>query len=112
MTGRGETPARKSDRTATEDATALSFGQVLYDDRGRPVGRVRGMETGGVFLTTRAGIESVSVEHVRAGHAFGQAELMWRCLNCGEMGVLSEPLPSRCPNCGVQREELMYWVED
>jgi len=112
MTGRGETPERESDAQATDDATSLSFGQTLYDDAGRPVGSVRGMEAGGVFLTTRDGVEAFSVEHVRSGHSFGQAELMWRCLNCGEMGDLGDALPETCPNCGVEREELMYWTED
>ena len=112
MTGRGETPEREADQAATEDATALSFGQVLYDDAGRPVGSVRGMEAGGVFLTTREGVESFSVQHARSGHAFGEAELMWRCLNCGEMGDLGADIPDTCPNCGVDREELMYWTED
>jgi len=112
MTGRGETPDREADVTATEEATALAFGQVLYDDAGRPVGSVRGMEAGGVFLTTRDGVEAFSVEHARSGHAFGEAELMWRCLNCGEMGDLGEDIPAACPNCGAAREELMYWTED
>ncbi|MDS0284605.1 DUF7130 family rubredoxin-like protein [Haloarcula onubensis] len=112
MTGRGETPDREADAEATEEATALSFGQVLYDDAGRPVGSVRGMEAGGVFLTTRDGVESLSVEHARSGHAFGQAELMWRCMNCGEMGDIDGDLPANCPNCGVDREDLMYWTED
>ena len=112
MTGRGETPDREADLTATEEATDLSFGQVLYDDAGRPVGSVRGMETGGVFLTTRDGVEALSIEHARSGHTFGEAELMWRCLNCGEMNDLGDDLPERCPNCGAAREELMYWTED
>lgn len=112
MTGRGETPEREADHAATEEATALSFGQVLYDDAGRPVGSVRGMEAGGVFLTTREGVESFSVRHARSGHAFGEAELMWRCLTCGEMGALGDTLPDNCPNCGADREELMYWTED
>jgi len=110
MTGRGETPDREGDTRV--EATDLTFGQVLYDDAGRPVGSVRGMEAGGVFLTTRAGVESLSVEHARSGHSFGQAELMWRCLNCGEMGDLGDEFPERCPNCGIEHEELMYWVED
>jgi len=112
MTGRGETPDSEADVGATEAATALSFGQVLYDDAGRPVGSVRGMEAGGVFLTTRDGVEAFSVEHARSGHAFGEAELMWRCLTCGEMGDLGEEIPPACPNCGAAREELMYWTED
>jgi len=112
MTGRGETPAEESDTEATEKAASLSFGQTLYDDAGEPVGTVRGMEQGGVFLTTRAGVESMSVEHARSGHAFGEAELMWRCTNCGEMGQLEDSLPETCPNCGVPREQLMYWTED
>lgn len=112
MTGRGETPAEENDTEATEEATSLSFGQTLYDEDGRPVGSVRGMEEGGVFLTTREGVESLSIQHARSGHAFGEAELMWRCLNCGEMGELDDDLPDQCPNCGAEREELMYWTED
>jgi len=50
MTGRGETPDREADSEATDAATSLSFGQVLYDDSGQPVGSVRGMEAGCVFL--------------------------------------------------------------
>lgn len=112
MTGRGETPAKESDSQATDAALSLSFGQVLYDESGRSVGVVRGMEAGGVFLTTRDGVESMSIQHVRSGHAFGEAELMWRCLNCGEMGVIEDELPATCPNCGTEREDLMYWTED
>lgn len=48
------------------------------------------MEEGGVFLSTRDGIEGLSIEHARSGHSFGEAELMWRCLNCGEMGELDD----------------------
>lgn len=112
MTGRGETPTLESDPEATAAATALSFGQVLYDESGDPVGTVRGMEAGGVFLTTREGVEGLSVRHVRSGHAFGEAELVWRCLDCGEMDELRDTLPQHCPNCGTSRENLMYWTED
>jgi len=112
VTGRGERPEHETDGKARQRATALSFGQVLYDQAGQPVGSVRGMEAGGVFVTTWDGVESFSVEHVRSGHVFGQAELMWRCLNCGEMGDIGDTLPESCPNCGVEREQLMYWTED
>jgi len=37
---------------------------------------------------------------------------MWRCLNCGEMGAIEDGLPDRCPSCGTERENLMYWTED
>ena len=112
MSGRGETPEEESDAEATAEATSLSFGQSLYDADGRPVGTIRGMEEGGVFVTTREGIESLSVEHARSGHAFGEAELMWRCTNCGEMGQIGTDIPDRCPNCGTEKENLMYWTED
>jgi len=112
MTGRGETPEAASDSEATDAAQALSFGQELYDEAGHPVGTVRGIESGGVFLTTREGVESLSVRHARSGHAFGEAELTWRCLNCGEMDALDDGLPETCPNCGTERESLMYRTED
>jgi hypothetical protein len=112
MSGRGETPSEESDGEATEEATSISFGQTLYDEAGQPVGTVRGMEEGGVFLTTRDGVEGLSIEHVRSGHSFGEAELMWRCLDCGEMGEIDDGLPEQCPSCGTERENLMYWTED
>ena len=113
MSGRGETPEEESESEATDEAMSLSLGQTLYDEAGEPVGTVRGMEQSGVFVTTRDGIEGLSVGHARSGHSFGEAELMWRCLNCGEMGDLGEDgLPERCPGCGTERENLMYWTED
>ena len=112
MSGRGETPAEESDGDATDAATSLSLGQTLYDADGEPVGTVRGIERGGAFVTTREDAEALSIEHVRSGHSFGEAELMWRCTNCGEMGEIDDGLPDACPNCGGAREELMYWTED
>lgn len=107
MSGRGETP-----ESTDPDEIDLAFGQTLYTEDGHAVGTVRGFEDGGVYLTVRDGAESMSVEHARSGHAFGQAELMWRCTNCGEMGEIDGDLPSSCPSCGVPREDLMYWTED
>nr|WP_245699018.1 hypothetical protein [Halopelagius longus] len=70
------------------------------------------MTNAGVFVTVREGAEELSVEHARSGHNFGMAELMWRCTDCGEMGQIDEGLPGTCPNCGTEKENLMYWTED
>jgi hypothetical protein len=107
MSGRGETP-HSTDPVESD----LAFGQTLYTEDGRAVGTVRGVEDGGLYLTVREGIESLSVEHARSGHAFGEAELMWRCTNCGEMGEIDDELPATCPNCDARKEDLMYWTED
>lgn len=109
MTDHGETPG--SGRTAPE-TVEIDFGQTLYTDSGVPVGTVRGVEEGGVFVTTRVGVEALSVEHVRSGHEFGAAELVWRCMECGEMGPIDGDIPDGCPNCEAPRENLMYWTED
>lgn len=85
---------------------------MLYDEDGNSVGFVRGLEEGGVFVSQRMGMESLSIEHARAGHAFGSAELVWRCMRCGEMGHLRGGLPDSCPGCAAGIEELMYWTED
>ena len=37
---------------------------------------------------------------------------MWRCAGCGEMGRLTDDLPTSCPSCEGPREELYYWEED
>lgn len=112
MSGRGETPESASDEKAAEAAESLSFGQTLYDEHGTPVGTIRGLEDSGVFMTTRDGLQGLSVEHSRSGHSFGEAELMWRCMECGEMGELEDELPGECPGCGAEKTNLMYWTED
>jgi rubrerythrin len=93
------------------DPTVLDLGETVYDSEGNELGTVRGFDEDGFFVTTREGIEALSVEHERAGHEFGQAELMWRCAECGEMGEL-EGIPEECPNCGAPKEEIYYWIED
>ncbi|WP_226004892.1 anaerobic ribonucleoside-triphosphate reductase [Natrinema salinisoli] len=112
MVKTGETPAKEGDDEAVEEVEKLNFGQSVYDEDGNELGRVRGFEKSGFFVTTRDGAEGISVEHARSGHEFGEAELMWRCMECGEMGEIDEGLPDQCPNCNTERENLMYWTED
>ncbi|WP_380677068.1 DUF7130 family rubredoxin-like protein [Salinigranum sp. GCM10025319] len=108
MSGRGETP----DGEGGFDTPTVSLGTTLYTEDGEGVGTVRGIETGGVFVTTREDVECLSIEHARSGHAFGEGELMWRCLSCGEMGEIDGGLPDECPHCEARKEELMYGIED
>jgi hypothetical protein len=109
MSGRGETP-----EAGGEDVEPLEVtpGQTLYTGDGTAVGTVRGIEQGGLFVTVREGVENLSIGHARSGHSFGEAELMWRCRTCGEMGQIDSGIPEACPDCGAEREELMYWTED
>lgn len=111
MSGRGETPEEEGD-DVEPSPPKISFGQTLYTEDGEPVGKIRGVEEGGVFVSIRDGAESFSIEHARSGQAFGEAELMWRCTECGEMGRIEDDLPDNCPNCNAEREALMYWTED
>ncbi|QRV17145.1 DUF7130 family rubredoxin-like protein [Haloterrigena salifodinae] len=112
MVETGETPAKEGEEDAVEEVLDLNLGQVVYDEDGNKLGKVRGFERSGFFVTTREGAEALSVEHARSGHEFGEAELMWRCMECGEMGDIDTGLPDECPNCGTERENLMYWTED
>jgi hypothetical protein len=88
------------------------LGRTLYTESGRAVGTVRGVDEDGVFVTRREGVAALGSGHVRAGPAFGEAELVWRCTDCGEVDDLGDGLPDRCPACGAPREALMYWTED
>ncbi|WP_226039926.1 anaerobic ribonucleoside-triphosphate reductase [Natrinema sp. DC36] len=112
MVETGETPTKEGDEEALEEVRELDFGQTVYDEDGDEIGRIRGFERSGFFVTTREGVEAMSVEHARSGQSFGEAELMWRCMECGEMGDIEGGLPDECPNCGTEREDLMYWTED
>lgn len=108
MSGRGEKP----DAEDESEAVSLSIGETLYNEEGEEVGTIRGMEESGVYVTTRDGVAGLSIEHARSGQSFGEAELMWRCTQCGEMGDIEEGLPDECPNCQSPKEDLMYWTED
>ena len=95
----------------SDEPKHVAIGTRVFDDEGTQLGRVRGFEDDGFFVATVEGIEALSVEHERAGHEFGEATLMWQCGNCGEMGDI-EALPEECPNCGVDRTEILYAIED
>lgn len=115
MSGHGETPDEEAEEEPTDeklDEFDLALGETLYTEDGDPVGEIRGFEEGGAFVTFREGAEALSIEHARSGHEFGEANLMWRCTECGEMGEIDEGLPNECPNCGEPKEALMYWTED
>ena len=104
----GERP----DDVSEEELERLDLGDTIYDEDGNDLGTIRGFDDSGFYVTMREGIEAMSVEHARSGHEFGEAELMWRCMECGEMGEIDDDLPEECPNCGSPKEELMYWTED
>ena len=90
----------------------LAFGETVYDEDGNELGRVRGFDEHGFYVTLEEGLEGLSEEHVTSGHEFGEAELMWRCWECGEMGQLDEDIPEACPSCGAPKEDIYYWTED
>ena len=95
----------------TIDDMDVSIGKTVYDEHNNALGEIRGLEDDGFVVTTREGIEALSIEHERAGHEFGEAELLWRCADCGELGDI-EDLPDECPNCGADKTALYYWTED
>ena len=93
------------------DDPHVTIGTDVYDDEGTKLGSVRGLTDDGFAVTTREGIEALSIEHDRAGHEFGEAELLWRCADCGELGDIDD-IPEGCPSCGADRTALYYWIED
>lgn len=105
-------PRRVEVPDMSDDTPKVALGRTVYDEHGEELGTVRGFDDDGFFVTTREGVNALSIEHERAGHEFGEAELMWRCAECGELGDLQEAFPEACPNCGVEKEALYYWIED
>lgn len=93
------------------DNHTVEFGADVFDDDGKKLGTIRGLTDDGFVVSTREGIEALSIEHERSGHEYGEAELMWRCADCGELGQI-EDLPDECPNCGADKTALYYWTED
>lgn len=96
----------------SEDSPRVGLGATVYTENGDEIGTVRGFDEDGFFVTTREGMDALSIEHERAGHEFGEAELLWRCSECGELGDLQDSFPEECPSCGTEKENLYYWTED
>ena len=94
-----------------EDDHHVTIGTTVYDEHNNAIGDIRGLTDDGFVVSTREGIEALSIEHERAGHEYGEAELLWRCADCGELGDI-EDLPDECPNCGADKTALYYWTED
>lgn len=93
-----------------DDPTQLAFGQPVYDEDGTRLGTIRGFDEHGFHVTTDEGIEALSREHIAAGIP-GEAQLMWQCYECGEMGDIDE-MPETCPDCGAPKEAIFYYVDD
>lgn len=86
--------------TCTADATA----------RTRP-STVETVETSPT-TASRAVCPPTVVEHRQLSQKnFGEAHLVWRCDDCGELGPLTA-FPTACPGCGAGREALFYCTED
>jgi len=96
---------------ATEERERqVSFGERVYDADGNELGRVRGIDEHGFYVTTAEDVRVLSSEH-EAGTMGGEKELMWRCWECGEVGRIAD-LPEECPSCGAAKEDLYFWRED
>jgi ABC-type ATPase with predicted acetyltransferase domain len=88
----------------------VTFGQPIYDEDGNELGRVRGLDEHGFYVTSDEGVVAMSTDH-EAGAKSGHKELHWRCWECGEIGKISE-MPETCPACGAPEEDLYYWQQD
>ena len=98
----------RNSNPADGDGSTAAIGTKVFDSSGNPLGVVR--------KQTRSGfVVSVSTDqpetHRSTSGEFGEAYLMWRCMECGEMGNI-EALPEQCPSCAASRESLYYWTED
>lgn len=102
-------PMSESDQTAGE-SREVSFGERVYDEEGVELGRVRGVDEHGFYVTSADDVEALSIDH-DADTKTGIKELHWRCWECGEIGKLGD-MPESCPSCGAPEEELYYWQQD
>ena len=97
-----------SEPATDSDRSAATVGQRVFDSDGEPLGVVREPTSGGFVVAVDTGQPE---SHWSTSGEFGEAYLMWRCMECGEMGDI-DSLPDKCPNCAASRESLYYWTED
>ncbi len=98
--------------TATVESIAdLALGETVYNSDGEPLGAVREITETGFFVSVETDPDVGPTHRRSTSGEFGEAYLMWRCMECGEMGEI-ESMPEQCPNCDAPREELYYWTED
>lgn len=98
----------ESSETAEFD---VSFGNEVYDEAGNKLGTVRGFDEHGFFVSTDEGITAMSREHIASGLP-GEAELTWRCYECGAIGDIEDVPEAGCPDCGAAKEEIYYLIQD
>lgn len=122
------------DTTDLNDESGIELEMAVYDEEGDQIGVVdsftdigfqvaihdvgTGDEEPGGDIDQGGSVEEAAdaeggvVHQHEPGQEFGEGFLMWRCDECGEMGEIEEGLPEECPNCGAEKEKLMYWTED
>jgi rubrerythrin len=88
----------------------LELGETVFDDEGTQLGVIRGFDENGFYVSVNENVESLH-DATLSSSELGEAHLMWRCWECGEMGRI-QTLPEECPSCGAPREEIYYWTED
>jgi rubredoxin len=91
-------------------SVSIEPGELVYDSKRRPVGRVSGLTDDG-FEAEAVDPEESEVEEL-PGKEFGEGYLMWRCTECGKMDELEDGMPDSCPDCGAPREALEGVEED
>ncbi len=87
--------------------THVEPGEAVYSSDGELIGHITEIDTEGIHLIPAGKDEPT----VLAGRGYGEADLVWRCGKCGEVGEL-DTMPDNCPNCGASREEIYYLTQD
>lgn len=98
------------DVTDSRDGT-VAVGSAVFDEDGNELGTVQGMDEHGFYVTHETGIEGMSSEHRKTGLA-GEAELTWRCSECGTIGKINQMPESGCTDCDAPQEAIYYHLQD
>jgi len=101
---------------AAAEELPIEAGDIVYNDDGTAVGIVRRVSSGTVTVDTADEVTSadgsLNNDETVPGDEFGEGFLMWRCIDCGEMGDLDDGRPDGCPNCGAPQNALAKARED
>jgi rubrerythrin len=99
------------EETTDNRGKTVEAGATVYDEDGNALGTVQNNDAQGFYVAAETDAGMPVDEHRTTGMA-GEAELTWRCSECGTIGKLKDMPENGCTDCGAPQEAIYYHLQD